>query len=191
MSKSFWLIQRGSFRSNLETATSFLGGGDRHLVSGDYMGAAEFEWGAVPAAYSRVMSQLDKYELFCDDLKTVRGVPVCLFCRKDRYVDTLTAIKDYINTPYPLKEWSGLHQHFEENLSDFDRHVLKTNFWWCIDHDYSPEESDTAGDWMLFVGAADRQAAFLRVINADFSGWWAKMDKDERAKRVKNAWEHH
>lgn len=187
MSEKFWLIQRGKFRSNLDTATTFLGGSNNHLIDPDYMGAAEFEWGAIPAAYSRIMSQFDKYELFPDVLRTVRNTPVCLFCRRDRREDTVKAITDYIYNQYILKEWSNLPQHFRES-SMYERHALKTNFWWCIDHDYSPDGTKIAGDWILFVGAADRQRAFQRVVKSDFDSWWSRMDEEERSKRVKEAW---
>lgn len=59
MGKHFWLIQRGSFRA-LETAKKFLGGSFEHLIDPDYMGAAEFEWGAIPRAYRRIMGQYDQ-----------------------------------------------------------------------------------------------------------------------------------
>lgn len=57
MGKHFWLIQRGSFR-DLKSATKFLGGSPTHLINPDYMGAAEFEWGAIPRAYRRIMGHL-------------------------------------------------------------------------------------------------------------------------------------
>ena len=43
MKDTFWLIQRGKFRNNLDSALAFFGSSDSHLIDPDYMGAAEFE----------------------------------------------------------------------------------------------------------------------------------------------------
>lgn len=186
MENKFYLIQRGSFRNNLETATSFLGGSASHLIDPDYMGSSEFEWGAIPAAYSRIMGQFKDYKLFPSVISTIRGAPVCIFCRKDRRDDILRHIKEYIDNPYKLKEWSNLPQHFKE-VSELERHSLKTNFWWCIDHTFQGD-CESVGDWILFNGAKDRQKAFLRIINSDFSEWWSSMPDDVRKKRISDAW---
>ena len=188
MSNQFYLIQRGKIQGNPETAKGFFDGSKSKLVYLDYMGSAEFEFGAIPAAYSRIMSQFEDYELSILDFTTVRGVPVCLFCRKDRRDDIVSAIKEYISNPYQLKECSNLPQHFKKPR-ERDRYALGTNFWWCIDHSWSPDVA-SVGDWILFIGAADRQQAFLRVINSDFTERWTTMSEEMREMRVNKAWRH-
>ena len=178
--KKFWLIQRGSFR-DLNSATKFLGRSSEHLIDPDYMGAAEFEWGAIPRAYRRIMGQYEKYSLHVTDLVTTGGVPSCLFCMDSKYEQILTEIKSYLDKPYHLKEWTNMEAHFTKSVSDietrFYSHKLRTNFWWCIDKSRKDED---IGDWIAFTGAADRQNAFMRVINSDYTNWWLKKSEKER-----------
>lgn len=181
MGKHFWLIQRGSFR-DLKSATKFLGGSSEHLIDPDYMGAAEFEWGAIPKAYRRIMWQYGKYSLHVTDLVTTGGVPFCLYCADNRYAKILEEIKTYLKEHYHLKEWTNMEAHFTTDCSfgsDHHKYQLKTNFWWCID---MARCDDDVGDWIAFVGAADRQNAFKRVIQSDYENWWMKKSAEDREK---------
>ena len=194
MKNKFWLIQRGKF-NDLAKATKFLGGSQEHLIDPDYMGAAEFEWGAIPKAYRRIMGQFDKYSLHVTDLVTTGGVPFCLYCRDDRYNEILEAIKVYLKEHYQLKEWSNMHAHFEPIPTDewsrkHHKYELQTNFWWCIDA--SPIEckcewDNPVGDWIAFTGAADRQNAFKRVIQSDYDHWWMKKTPEDQAEEFNKA----
>lgn len=197
MSSKFWLIQRGKFNNNLETATSFLGGRSECLINPDYMGAAEFEWGAVPRAYRRIHGQFDKYSLHITDLVTTGGVPFCLFCRTDRYEVILEEIKRYIREEYRLKEWSNLPCHFKalsENAGEWSKghrkYELQTNFWWCIDVanlECKNSWDNIVGDWIGFTGATDRQKAFMRVLNKDHESWWMRMPEVDRLEEFQKA----
>ncbi len=188
MKNKFWLIQRGKF-NDLAKATKFLGGSQEHLIDPDYMGAAEFEWGAIPKAYRRIMGQFDKYSLHVTDLVTIGGVPFCLYCRDDRYDEILEAIKVYLKEDYQLKEWTNMHAHFTEPAGEWEKDhrkwQLQTNFWWCIDATpikCEHEWDNPVGDWIAFTGASDRQNAFNRVLKLDYMNWWMKKSEDERKK---------
>lgn len=186
MGKHFWLIQRGSFR-DIKSATKFLGGSFEHLIDPDYMGSAEFEWGAIPRAYRRIMGQYDKYSLHVTDLVTTGGVPFCLYCMDSKYEQILAEIKAYLKKPYHLKEWTNMEAHFTTECSfgaDHRKYQLKTNFWWCID---KSRADDDVGDWIAFVGATDRQNAFKRVIHSDYTNWWMKKSATEREKDFKES----
>lgn len=199
MKDTFWLIQRGEFRNNLDSAISFLGGSNSNLIDLDYMGAAEFEWGAIPKAYRRIMGQFEKYSLHVTDLVTVGVVPFCLYCRNDRYEVILDAIKKYLNEPYQLKEWSNMCSHFTATPTDdfpmAKKHIKyerQTNFWWCIDRtdpdaDVDHPYKNIVGDWIAFTGATDRQKAFNRVINFDYTSWWLRKSKEEREQEYKES----
>lgn len=192
MKDKFWLIQRGKFNNNIDTATSFLGGRSECLINPDYMGAAEFEWGAIPKAYRRILGQYYQYSLNVTDLVTTGGVPFCLYCRDDRYDVILSAIKVYLKEHYQLKERSNMHAHFEPIPTDkwewsrkHHKYELQTNFWWCID--VSPIEckrewDNPVGDWIAFTGATDRQNAFKRVMESDYLNWWMKKSEEDRSK---------
>lgn len=185
MSNRFWLIQRGSF-NNLQTATQFLGGSATHLINPDYMGSAEFEFGAIPKAYRRILSQYDKYSMHVTDLRSIRGVPLCLYCKEANYQRIIEAIKEYLDHRYKLKEWTNMEVHFKEEEQKYSasKHKLKTNFWWCID--VSRGDNDV-GDWIAFLGAADRIKAFGRIIKDDYENWWMKKPEEERDEEVKRA----
>lgn len=173
----FWLIQRGSFRdlNNLQ----FLGGSNDHLINPDYMGSAEFEFGAIPKAFRRLMGHLEEYNLYVLDITNINGVPFCLFCKKDRYDDILAELKSYISNRYQLKEYSGIHAHLSNSADD--AWLRRTNFWWCIDH-----PSDI-GDWMLFLGCKDRQESLVASLYHDYYQWWMKKSEEERAEELEQA----
>ena len=187
----FCMIQRGKFRNNIDSATEFVGGSDHHLIALDYMGSAEFEWGAIPKAYRRIMGQYDQYSLHVTDLVTTGGVPFCVFCKNDHYDKILEAIKLYLKEGYRLKESTNMQVHFTEPKSDWDKKhgkfKLQTNFWWCIDvvkpnADINNPCERVVGDWIAFIGATDRQHCFTRVINTEYNEWWLRKTDDERKK---------
>lgn len=191
MEDKFWLIQRGKFNNNIDTATSFLGGRSECLIN-PALCASEFEWVAVPKAYRRILGQYDQYSLHVTDLVTTDGVPFCLYCRDDRYEIILNAIRVYLKEDYQLKD---MQAHFEPIPTDEwsrkrHKYELQTNFWWCID--VSPIECEhtwdsCAGDWIAFTGASDRQSAFNRVLKLDYMNWWMKKSEDERKKEFEGS----
>ena len=192
MITKFWLIQRGSFTANLLKSDELLGSSrNGALVQGDYMGSAEFEFGAIPKAYRRIMGQFEKYSLHITDLKTNRGIPFCLYCRDDRYNEILEAIRIYLEKGYQLKEWSNMEAHFDPTPTDkwskeTRKHDLRTNFWWCIDQADIDDSRrnlfiyNCIGDWIAFTGATDRQKAFKKVIQNDYTEWWSKKPIEDR-----------
>ena len=183
MKQNFYLIQRGTFATNpTGYFTGLFGSINRgKLIDGDYMGAAEFEWGAIPNAYRRIMYHFNEYKLHVTDLVTVRGVPFCVFCRDEYYPVVLEMIKNYIKKPYQLKEYSNLREHF---VTDDHRNAQNTNFWWCIDRRFD----EGTGDWMAFTGAADRQNAFMKKITEDYQDWYMQMDEETREKEYAKSW---
>lgn len=187
--EKFWLIQRGKFMNT--EGTALLCERANRVIDFDYMGAAEFEWGAIPRAYRRIFNHFDRYQLHTLDFTTIRGVPVHLFCRDDKYDAIVAEIKRYIEKPYQLKEYSGIADHFRE---DGDRYRMKTNFWWCIDNTEKIgsrwDRPEYIGDFMLFIGATDRKNAFLRVINKEYNEWWMEKSEEDRSKEINEAYRH-
>lgn len=182
MNDRFWLIQRGSF-NDPKTATEFLGGSAKHLINPDYMGSAEFEWGAIPKAYRRILGRYEQYELIKTDLKTVRDVPLYIFCRSECYsliMEQIRKLLDY-NNNYPLKEYSSMQYHFTEKYSMYRgvKYMLRTNFWWCID---VARTNTDVGDWFAFLGATDRVNAIQRILDKDYKEFWMAKPEEERNK---------
>jgi len=189
MGKHFWLMQTGSFSRDLKAATDLLGSASGFLIRPDYMGSAEFGWGAIPRAYRRIMGQYEQYHLHVTDLTTVNGVPFCLYCRDGSYERILNEIKAYLDEPYRTKERTNLEVHFTTKNpfeADIRKVQLRTNCWWCIDIARSDED---VGDWIAFTGATDRQNAFKRVFESDFANWWSKMPIEDRTLEYRMAFE--
>lgn len=194
MSNKFWLIQRGKIRPTFEDATEFLSGRKDALVDPAYMGAAEFEWGAIPKAFVRLMDMMSKYEdnlvqvIQATDLKNIQGKTIWLVCDPARREVVISAIKDYIENPYPLKEYSHLPEHFQKEQGRFRSYALEqTDFWWCIDRcrDYQSEEF--VGDWIAFIGERGVPAKLTQILNNDLRNWWMAFDEATRAQKLKDA----
>lgn len=165
-----YLIQRGKFNPEKEFAGLT---GRNGLIDLDYMGSAEFEFGAIPYAYRRIMGYFDNYSLFDTGMKTVKGVPFKIFCKTYNQKEILTMIQSYIENPYHLKEYSALEFHFKDSAVFMSRRA-NTNFWWDIKH-----------DWIAFIGAADRDKLFISCIEKDYNEWWLKKSKEDREEELK------
>lgn len=86
-----YLVQRGTFKCR-EGKT-----GIDKVISWDYMGAAEFEWGALPRAWRYVLDHIDDYDLFKFDRRTVKGDIVYVFCNRSD-IDSITKeLHDYLD----------------------------------------------------------------------------------------------
>ena len=150
-----YIVQRASFRKDFKDAREF-----DALVEFDYMGSAEYEYGALPASKMRILNESSEYELFIiDELKSSTGVPLNLYCPRDKkdviVADLIKFVKG--NDPhkiisYRLKESID----FAHKYYGFVWSVAPCtdNFWW-----------DLRNDFIFFYGAADRKNAFQRVID--------------------------
>ena len=192
MNNKFYLVQRGIINKDLSKVKSFLNGRPDALVDPEYMGSAEFEWGAIPRAYFRMQHELDKYSLHITDLKTLTGVPFVIFCRDEFYEEVLESIKQYIENPWRTKEWTNLEDQFKKPTSTWDKpFTIHTNFWWCIDKNDPADHTGTydshVGDWIAFTGATDRQHKFMEIINEDHKShddMWSKLTDQERKDKI-------
>lgn len=175
-----YLIQRG-YRKNPDDFTGLTG--RNGLISLDYMGSAEFEWGAIPKAYRRIMGDYKNFIFIKTKLVNVNNCPLWLYCHKDKVADVEQCIQDYINSPYGMKEFSNLEDHFSsETLKhsvDERRFELKTNFWWDIQQGH---------DWMAFIGAEDVMSQYKSAISADYNNWWLEKSEEERDRELEEAY---
>lgn len=166
---AFSLIQRGSFR-DLKKEYNSLTGRDG-LIDLDYMGSAEFECGAIPRSYRRIMGNRDKYIFhYCHDIKDYRGKIMVIFCEK-QYAEKIEAeMKRFIKEHYHLKEFVTIHDHLEGK----DKYLLSKDFWWCIDY-------TVTGDWMAWFGM-NKLTPFKNMLDKDYNEWWMTKSEDERKK---------
>lgn len=149
---NMYLVQRGNFRARENKI------GIDSIITWDYMGSAEFEWGALPKALNRVLDEFLEYELFEEkDMANINGVPLHIFCRKDKHDIVKDTLKMFKENPWHLKEYITF-QHAYKRFGDsfFDRKYGE-DFWFDIEHDF-----------IWFFGANDRANLFLDAINKNY-----------------------
>ena len=194
MSNKFWLIQRGKIRPTFEPATEFLSGRQDAMVNPAYMGASEFEWGAIPNAYVRLLAMMSEYKddlqqvIQVTDLKNVKDKTLWLVCDPARREKILDAIKEYIQNPYGLKEYSHLSEHFSPEKVSYRSWALKeTDFWWCIDRVSCMHPDDFYGDWVAFIGGPARAAKLSQIFEKDLRTSWLSLDEATRVEKLNKA----
>lgn len=141
-----WLVQRllKPINSNHDNPFAFGGGLKngglsenamkllRPIFSFDYMGSAEFEFGAIPTFFKEVAENIKQYSTWEISIKTI---PI--------YVIGRTSLKGYIsnrilelskNNGYSLKEYSGIADAIDgENKAITGWLELDNNFMFFID----------------------------------------------------------
>lgn len=146
------------------------------LVDFNYMGAAEYEFGASRKSFQFIMSNWSEYQLFETEIKNTNGVPLQLFCHKDYKDEIIVAIKELSDSEDQdryLKEHSFLWTHCNKtrgypNPDDFLKRMrINNNFWWDFEH-----------HWMAFFGVTDRVNAFTRAINNDHKFYINQAEED-------------
>ncbi|WP_099467788.1 hypothetical protein [Konateibacter massiliensis] len=170
---NFYLIQRGSFKelnNDYEGLT-----GRNGLIDLDYMGSSEFEWGAIPKAYRRIMGNRENYIFYyCHDIKDYRGKILVIFCKKENAEAIEEELKRYIKEHYHLKEFCTLHAHLEGSKKNrMNEYQIGKDFFWCIDI------GEDISDWMAWFGM-DKLTVFKNMIDKDYNEWWMKKAESER-----------
>ena len=125
--KAPYLIQRAKFEDRSKYKT-----GIDSILSFDYMGSAEFEFGALPESLKRIRENISDYIYI--DIPFENKI-VSVFCNnkdKPEMKDTLTNVsKNY----YRLKEycdfvwWIG-------TINNILGCKCQNDFWWDIDNDF-------------------------------------------------------
>lgn len=161
---NFYLIQRGKFNRYGEGLTGKAG-----VIDLDYMGSAEFEFGAIPRSFRRIMHNFENYIYTPTGIFTKDNNELILFSNQETATEILEGIVSFINNPYHLKEYSELEKIPYSSKNDTGFQSLMTNFWWCIEYDK---------DWMAFLNS--NRALFEKGINNDYNNWWLKKSEEER-----------
>ncbi len=170
---NFWLIQRGTFKEN---GTHLIG--KDSAVSLDYMGSSEFEYDAIPRAFRRMMYHLPKYDVFHTGIYTPEHEEMMVFCKESSSQEILLSIKQFIETPYILQEYSELEKVPKAKKEDTDWRRRQSNFWWCID--INPN-----GDWIAFL--EPHLKILTEAIQNDYQNWWLAKPLEQRNEEYKNS----
>jgi hypothetical protein len=154
-----YLIQRGSFKDTKEEDIVGLDS----LISYDYMGSSEFEFGALSASLKRMTATWAEYEWFpLDEIQDADGQVLYVLCRTSQKEDVIKAVKTYAQEePHTLKERVGLHSYIVCQ-SEFD---MRINFWWDVTSEDNWDNNEPNGnDWMACFGNDIRR--LIKAINA-------------------------
>ena len=160
----FYLIQRGNFNTD---GIGLIGRSG--VVDLDYMGSAEFEFGAIPRSFRRIMHDFDKYIYTPTGIYTKENNELVLFSKQKTSVEILEALTEFIYNPYHLQEYSELEKIPNSSIEDTGFDKMRTNFWWCIEFNK---------DWMAFLNS--NRALFEKGINYDYNNWWLQKSEEER-----------
>lgn len=170
----FWLIQRGKFVTDKPAKSLNI---DQN-ISYDYMGSAEFEWGAIPKAFRRMMYHFHKYVTVHTGIFSPDGEELILFCKNEHADLILSMVKEFIANPYSLKEYSELEKIPVAKNNDTSWRGRVTDFWWNIDsHEY--------GDWMACM--SPNADLLVKILTADHADWWMSKPEEEREKEYKDS----
>jgi hypothetical protein len=142
------------------------------------MGSAEFEWGAIPKAFRRIMYHFDEYSLIATGIFSPEGEELMLFCKKEYSDMILEMVKEFISNPYSLKEYSELEKIPVAKKGDASWRGRTTDFWWNIDiREY--------GDWMACMSS--KADLLVKILNSDHNDWWMMKSEAEREKEYKDS----
>lgn len=178
---SMYIVQRGTIRT--EPAKS--GSEINKVIEFDYMGAAEYEFGAMPSSFRRIMEDFENYQfatLEDPEFTTVDGVHPVVFCHKDELEIVKKMLLDYIKDNDPkqiarhhLHERIAFHEHFYEFYKNY-RWKGRDNFWWDFEHDI-----------MFFIGSDKDRKMIENAMSKDYEEWWSVMEANRKSKLLKEA----
>jgi hypothetical protein len=114
-----WLIQRGKFENR-----EFKQGIDS-ILSFDYMGSSEFEWGALPKSLGKIRNELNNYTYL--DI-TLKDKLITVFCKDSQINDIELYLSELSDNKMHLKEFSA----FDSYVNSDGYFKDKFDFWWDI-----------------------------------------------------------
>jgi len=124
--KSPWLVQRAKFKDvKIENIV-----GIDSLLSMDYMGSAEFEFGGLPQSLRRMVANFNQYEVFTvNKVKDSEDNSMRIYCNKNVFEPVRENAIHLSENSYGYKEVCDMQKYIKGNKD-------KNNFWWDIDQDY-------------------------------------------------------
>lgn len=151
------LVQRGKFRSFDDRKIKGLDA----LIEYDYMGASEFEWGALPRSLDRILAHLGEYSTANLNIGCPDGRYLFLTCRQGHWENVARDVQRLASKKVYLQEATYLPEALaSERGGDY-------NFWWCIDDPAKGWEPDHAcGDWMLALVKPHQAKLIMKALNA-------------------------
>lgn len=116
-----YLIQRAKF----ETCDRK---GIDGLLSFDYMGSSEFEWGALPKSLKRIRDNSKEYCRFVFEFEDYEEKTLVVLCKKDDSENVVKILHQLLNNEIMLKEYCDLNKYLNGKAG--------SDFWWDIENDF-------------------------------------------------------
>lgn len=125
-----WLVQSGRFENNINEIT-----GRNSIIDLNYMGAAEFEWGALPQSTQRMLTNIEFYDVFpFPQYINDKGEILMVYAPK-MFIEHISEIVEDLASGKVngrLKEWCNLPDY----LKGKERGYNFADFWWDIENDF-------------------------------------------------------
>lgn len=131
--KNLWLIQRAKFKKvekeNIEGIDS--------LLTFSYMGAAEFEFGALPQSLRRIIVEGNGQYGFIEipQVKNKSKESAFVYCKLSEKDEIKEAVKHLSKKDYGYKE-PALMASYIMNGENINSSYNDCNFWWDIENDF-------------------------------------------------------
>lgn len=124
-----YLVQRGTFidREGKQGIDS--------IISFDYMGSSEFEWGALPKSLRRIRDNKDSYALqellIQSKVNPKKSYRIAVYAKVNDLQEVYDRIRDLAEDKIRCKEWHAFNHFINPSW-----HETKVNFWWDIENDF-------------------------------------------------------
>lgn len=168
-----WLIQRAKIRKENNTNRK----GIDQLLDFDYMGSAEFEWGALPESLKRIRASIKDY-IFTN--MSFNGKPFNVLCKFSEQ-KKLSEILDKLSlNEFPLKEYCDFAYSTGKKTSSIFQTEDLNHFWW-----------DIVNDWMVWIDDKKFTKKFLKTmgkIKIDLSKTREQGGLDDENKKRNNSY---
>lgn len=102
-----------------------------------------------------------------------------VFCRKDWATEVIQAVREFIEQPYPLQDYSELEKVPKAKKEDTSCDRRLSNFWWCIDI------NESYGDWMAFL--QPQSNLLTEAVKNDYQKWWLSKTPKVREEEYKDS----
>lgn len=134
--KSPFLIQKANFADQPKST------GLDSIIRLEYMGSAEFEFGAIPKSLARIRGNISEYDYTQYAFENSGTKIVTIFCRKDEVEQTTDYIQGLAENMYHLQESCDLkYWVYPGTFKNY------CDFYWDIENDFmfwkSSPEFDT------------------------------------------------
>ncbi len=160
-----WLVQAGVFKDKIGEITGIYA-----IVNLKYMGATEFERGALPESTQRMLTNIEFYDVFTfPQYENAQGEPLMVYAPR-MFIEHISGIVDDLaaGKNYYLKEGCTLHNYLKGvKASNYD------DFWWDIRNDFYIFFGEQKRDLVLAAQNAMRKRSIGEVEVGD----WDKLSQ--------------